>query len=107
MIVGIGIMALCGGYYYLWMHVLPRWGNYTIRSQVLLVDDNGANTHKLLRVPNSELAEWDATHDELGREIRHRRPHDGSEDADIRGAEKGVLRDDQANISPTESVTKT
>ncbi|KAF4344215.1 high affinity methionine permease [Fusarium beomiforme] len=49
MIVGIGIMAICGIYYYLWMKVFPRWGNYSIRSQVVSVDDNGANTHRLLR----------------------------------------------------------
>ncbi|KAI3580313.1 amino acid permease-domain-containing protein [Fusarium oxysporum f. sp. albedinis] len=54
MIVGIGIMATCGIYYYLWMKVLPRWGNYGIRSQVISVDDNGANTHRLLRVRNSK-----------------------------------------------------
>ncbi|KAF5989188.1 high affinity methionine permease [Fusarium coicis] len=69
MIVGIGIMATYGIYYYLSMKVLPRWGNSSIRSQVISVDDNGANTHRLLRVPNSKVAEWDATHDELGRDL--------------------------------------
>ncbi|RKK95170.1 hypothetical protein BFJ68_g14896 [Fusarium oxysporum] len=66
MIVGIGIMATCGIYYYLWMKVLLRWGNYSIRSQVISVDDNGANTHRLLWVPNSKVSEWDAAHDDLG-----------------------------------------
>ncbi|KAJ4161956.1 hypothetical protein NW765_010045 [Fusarium oxysporum] len=66
MIVGIGIMATCGIYYYLWRKVLLRWGNYSIRSQVISVDDNGANTHRLLRVPNSKVSEWDAAHDDLG-----------------------------------------
>ncbi|KAH7325570.1 amino acid permease-domain-containing protein [Stachybotrys elegans] len=75
MIVGIAIIFVCGAYYYFWMVLLPRWGSYTIRSQVLNVDDNGANTHRLLRVPNAELAEWDATHDELGREPRRRQGH--------------------------------
>ncbi|KAL5590528.1 hypothetical protein FOBRF1_014085 [Fusarium oxysporum] len=69
MIVGIGIMATCGIYYYLWMKVLPRWGNYSIRSQVISVDDNGANTHRLLRVPNSKVSERDAAHDDLGRDL--------------------------------------
>lgn len=69
MIVGIGIMATCGIYYYLWMKVLPGWGNYGIRSQVISVDDNGANTHRLLRVPNSKVSEWDAAHDDLGRDL--------------------------------------
>ncbi|KAH7147650.1 hypothetical protein DER46DRAFT_580090 [Fusarium sp. MPI-SDFR-AT-0072] len=62
-------MAICGIYYYLWMKVLPRWGSYSIRSQVISVDDNGANTHRLLRVPNFEVAQWDATHDDLGRDL--------------------------------------
>ncbi|EAT77829.1 hypothetical protein HBI56_192910 [Parastagonospora nodorum] len=70
MITGIGILGVCGAYYYIWMKVLPRWGNYAIRSQVVNVDDNGANTHRLLRVPNAEVAEWDANHDELGRALR-------------------------------------
>jgi amino acid transporter len=69
MIVGIAVIGICGAYYYVWMNVLPRWGNYTIRSQVVNVDDNGANTHRLLRVPNAEVADWDANHDELGRAI--------------------------------------
>ena len=69
MIVGIAVIGVCGAYYYVWMDVLPRWGNYTIRSQVVNVDDNGANTHRLLRVPNAEVADWDANHDELGRAI--------------------------------------
>ena len=70
MIVGIAVIGLCGAYYYVWMKVLPRWGNYVIRSQVIDVDDNGANTHRLLRVPNAEGADWDASHDELGRALR-------------------------------------
>jgi hypothetical protein len=31
--------------------------------------DSGAQTHKLNKVPNSELAEWDARHDVVGKEI--------------------------------------
>lgn len=77
MIVGIAIVAVCGAYYYFWMHLLPRWGNYTIVTQVLNVDDNGANTHRLVRVPNNEVAEWEATHDELGREIRKKAGESG------------------------------
>ncbi|KAH7033704.1 amino acid permease-domain-containing protein [Microdochium trichocladiopsis] len=73
MLVGMGVIAVCGLYYYVWMKVLPRLGNYSIRSEVVEVDDNGANTHRILRVPNDEVAEWDATHDEQGRELRHRR----------------------------------
>jgi amino acid transporter len=102
MIVGIVVIAICGAYYYVWMKVLPRWGNYAIRSQVVNVDDNGANSHRLLRVPNAEVADWDASHDELGRELRHRRTGgDGMLDL---GAEKGGGSD--RNISPNESFSK-
>jgi hypothetical protein len=92
MIVGIAIIAFCGAYYYSWMTLLPRWGGYAIRSQVLNVDDNGANTHRLLRVPNAELAEWDASHDELGRELTVRRAN----------GEEGILRQRSGNTSGEE-----
>ncbi|KAF7555563.1 hypothetical protein G7Z17_g2040 [Cylindrodendrum hubeiense] len=67
-VVGIAVMIVCGLYYVFWMYLLPKWRNYTVRSQVIDVDgDSGANTHHLVRVPNSELAAWDAVHDEQGR----------------------------------------
>lgn len=105
MIVGIGIMIICGAYYYVWMKLLPRWGKYSIRSEVISVDENGANTHRLLRVPDAEVGEWDATHDELGRKLRQRRPNVENgvfekqveeEPAETRGQD----------ISPSHSVTK-
>lgn len=80
MLVGIGVIALCGLYYYVWMKLLPRLGNYSIRSEVMDVDDNGANTHRILRIPNSEVAEWDDTHDELGQKLRQRRGTHGTAD---------------------------
>ncbi|KAH7358968.1 high-affinity methionine permease [Plectosphaerella cucumerina] len=98
-LVGIAILIVCGGYYYFWMTLLPKWKNYTIRSQVLDVDgDSGANTHRLVRVPNAELAEWDAVHDEQGR-LRRRNVN-------------GVLSEDQPpeyegkSASPSESISK-
>ncbi|KFZ13115.1 hypothetical protein V501_03868 [Pseudogymnoascus sp. VKM F-4519 (FW-2642)] len=65
---GIGILAACGVYYWVWTHFLPRRGNYALR-QTVIVLDSGAQTHKLNKVPNSELAEWDARHDVIGKEI--------------------------------------
>ncbi|OBT96141.2 hypothetical protein VE01_06943 [Pseudogymnoascus verrucosus] len=65
---GIGILAACGVYYWIWTHFLPRRGNYALR-QTVIVLDSGAQTHKLNKVPNSELAEWDARHDVVGKEI--------------------------------------
>jgi hypothetical protein len=73
MIVGIGNMAICILYYYSSMKILPRWGNYSIRSQVISVDNTGANTHRLLRVPNPERPVWGATQDELDRDLLIRR----------------------------------
>lgn len=92
-------LIVCGAYYYFWMTLLPKWKNYTIRSQVLDIDgDSGANTHRLVRVPNAELAEWDATHDEQGR-LRRRNVN-------------GVLSEDLSpeyeakGSSPSESISK-
>lgn len=33
----------------------------------MLVLENGAQSHTLVKVPVAELAEWDATHDAVGR----------------------------------------
>jgi hypothetical protein len=35
----------------------------------VIVLDNGAQTHKLNKVPNSEIEKWDAEHDVVGKEI--------------------------------------
>lgn len=37
-----------------------------VRQEVLVLDD-GAQSHTLVKVPVAELAEWDATHDPVGR----------------------------------------
>ncbi|CAH0024021.1 unnamed protein product [Clonostachys rhizophaga] len=71
MLTGIAILIVCVVYYYAWMNWIPNWRGYRIRTEILEVDDNGANTHKLVQVPIEELAEWDATHDEAGN-LRHR-----------------------------------
>ncbi|KAF4499867.1 high affinity methionine permease [Fusarium agapanthi] len=70
-VVGIAIMILCGVYYVFWIHIIPRWKGYAIRPEVLEVDTNGANTHRLVRVPLVEIEKWDAGHDEAGN-LRHR-----------------------------------
>ncbi|KAI3329411.1 high-affinity methionine permease [Xylariaceae sp. AK1471] len=65
--VGIGAIVLCAIYYVIWMHVLPKWGGYQLRPEILNVEDKGANTHRLVKVPVEEVAEWDREHDEAGR----------------------------------------
>lgn len=59
-------ILLCGVYYFFWVYALPKLGNYTIRQEIIDLD-NGASTHRLLKVPNDELARWDETHDAVGR----------------------------------------
>ncbi|KAG4269247.1 hypothetical protein FPRO04_12122 [Fusarium proliferatum] len=65
-VVGIAIMILCGVYYVFWIYIIPKWKGYAIRPEVLEVDTNGANTHRLVRVPLVEIEKWDAEHDEAG-----------------------------------------
>jgi hypothetical protein len=45
--------------------VVPKIKGYRIRQEVLVLD-NGAQSHKLVKVPVGELAQWDAKHDALG-----------------------------------------
>ncbi|KDN62608.1 putative high-affinity methionine permease [Colletotrichum sublineola] len=71
-VVGIGIILLCVIYYIAWMYVFPRWLGYEIRTEVVDVDGNGANTHRLVRVPKADVAQWDEEHDEAGN-LRRRR----------------------------------
>ena len=61
-------VVLCGIYYVLWIYVLPRFGRYRIRQEAVILD-NGAVSHKLTKVPLSELRQWDETHDAVGHEI--------------------------------------
>ncbi|RYP61398.1 hypothetical protein DL769_007721 [Monosporascus sp. CRB-8-3] len=81
-VVGIAVILLCAMYYVFWMHLLPKWRGYRIRTEVLAVDDNGANTHRLVQVPLSELAAWDRDHDDAG---RLRRRHAADSDATSQG----------------------
>ena len=56
-------------YYIVWMYALPYFGKYAIRQETVFLDNEGTNTHRLVKVPNSEVTEWDATHDATGRAI--------------------------------------
>ncbi|KAF5676146.1 high-affinity methionine permease [Fusarium heterosporum] len=70
-VVGIAIVLVCAIYYVVWMHLLPKWRGYVIRSEITSVDDNGANTHRLVRVKYADVPEWDEQHDEAG-QLRQR-----------------------------------
>lgn len=71
-------IALCGLYYYTWMTLIPKWRGYRIRTEILEVDDNGANTHRLVKVPLGDVPTWDSEHDEAG---NLRRRHVGDSDS--------------------------
>ena len=85
-IVGICIMIGCGIYYALWIYVLPKLKGYHIR-QIVIVLENGAQAHQIVKVPNEEIEQWDATHDAVGREIRQPSPTSPSDDGELKEKE--------------------
>ena len=58
----------CVIYYYLWIKVLPKYRGYRIRQETLVLE-NGAQSHRLIKVPVAEIQQWDATHDAVGRPL--------------------------------------
>lgn len=58
----------CGIYYILWAYAIPKWKGYTLRQELVSLGD-GSQSNQLKKVPNAEVAEWDATHDAAGRAI--------------------------------------
>jgi len=65
-VVGIGIMAGMVVYYYVWIKILPRWKGYQVRTETLVSSGDGSVVHRLKKVPNAEVDEWDRTHDDAG-----------------------------------------
>ena len=63
-------MISCGVYYYFWISVIPKWRGYRIRQEVLTLED-GATSHRVIKIPVAELEQWDATHDAVGRVVTH------------------------------------
>jgi amino acid transporter len=64
--VGIGLIVAMALYYVFWIELLPRWGKYQIRTETLVSDQDGSVTHRLKKVKNAEVEEWDRIHDEAG-----------------------------------------
>ncbi|KAI0438117.1 high-affinity methionine permease [Xylaria telfairii] len=75
-VVGIGAIVLCAIYYVIWMYVLPKFGGYQLRPEILDVGNQGANTHRLVKVPLEEVDKWDSEHDEAGRLRRRNLPEE-------------------------------
>ncbi|KAI1312454.1 high-affinity methionine permease [Xylaria venustula] len=73
--VGVGVIVLCGIYYVFWMYIIPKWKGYELRPEILNVENEGANSHRLVKVPVDELDKWDREHDEAGRLRRRNELH--------------------------------
>ena len=54
------------------MYLLPRLRNYHVRPEILSLDGSSAATHRLVKVPDDQLAVWDSTHDPAGRKVADR-----------------------------------
>ncbi|WWC67390.1 uncharacterized protein I206_101298 [Kwoniella pini CBS 10737] len=66
---GLGIVFLCALYFLLWSKIFPKLGGYQLRQVVFTLPD-GSVSHKLIKVINEEVDEWDAKHDPSGRSLR-------------------------------------
>ncbi|KAL1600584.1 hypothetical protein SLS60_006970 [Paraconiothyrium brasiliense] len=64
--VGIALLVSCALYYFVWIKWLPKLKHYSIRTETLISDQDGSVSHRLKKVPNVEVEEWDRTHDEAG-----------------------------------------
>ncbi|KAF2013583.1 LAT family L-amino acid transporter [Aaosphaeria arxii CBS 175.79] len=81
-VTGIGILVLCGIYYVSWIYLVPKWRGYRIRQEVLVLED-GAQSHRLVKVPVAELEQWDATHNAVGNILRSETSSDTKEREEV------------------------
>lgn len=75
-------LLTCAIYYAFWIFILPHFGKYRIRQEVLLLSDETSKAHRLVKVPLSELEAWDTEHDVLGQRIADVRVSGGQSDED-------------------------
>ncbi|OCF32482.1 high-affinity methionine permease [Kwoniella heveanensis BCC8398] len=68
-ITGLGIVFACALYFVVWSKVFPKLGGYQLRQIVVALPD-GALTHKIIKVRNDEVDEWDSKHDPSGRSLK-------------------------------------
>lgn len=61
-------LLACAIYYWVWVYLIPKLKGYKLRQELISLD-GGAQSNQLRKIPNAELAEWDATHDAAGRLI--------------------------------------
>ncbi|KAK9350632.1 Y+L amino acid transporter [Lipomyces doorenjongii] len=60
-IVSVGVIGLCILYYLVWSKVLPKIGGYQRRTLNYSLS-NGELGRTVIKIPNDQLAEWDANH---------------------------------------------
>jgi hypothetical protein len=78
----------CVLYYYVWITILPKLRGYRIRQETLVLE-NGAQSHRLIKVPVAEIEHWDATHDAVGRPLT--RTNESGSDHHGDGEKVGVV----------------
>ncbi|KAK3308339.1 amino acid permease-domain-containing protein [Chaetomium strumarium] len=61
-------ITFCALYYYLWVSVVPKLRGYRLRQETIILGD-GAPSHRLIKMPATEVVQWDATHDTVGRPL--------------------------------------
>ncbi|TVY73502.1 High-affinity methionine permease [Lachnellula suecica] len=77
--VGLAILGVCGIYYAFWIYIIPHFGKYEIRQELVQLEDETSKIHRLVKVPLADLSAWDAEHDVLGQKISDL-PDSGSDD---------------------------
>lgn len=87
-------MLVCALYYYVWVKVLPKWRGYVLRQEFVDLG-GGAESHIISKVPQSQVAAWDAEHDATGRrknrvehelQVGNEKSGQSSSDVDTKGA---------------------
>ncbi|KAL3421229.1 high affinity methionine permease [Phlyctema vagabunda] len=68
-VTGIGIILVCVLYYIVWIYVLPHFGKYAIRQELVQLSGETSKFHRLVKVPIEDLTSWDAQHDPLGQKL--------------------------------------
>ena len=83
-------LVACGLYFVLWIYILPHFGKYRIRQELIDLDSESAKTHRLVKVALTELEVWDAEHDVLGQRVAlSAGSGNGSQDAEHYGEKDG------------------
>lgn len=61
-IVTIGLIFVCGAYYFIWRYTLPKLGNYVHR-EVIYKLENGELGNTIIKVKLDDLEVWDQEHE--------------------------------------------